>query len=120
MTKITKGERYTANKFLSGESERGAWEIVKIADEKGHNELTVFPSNIPTGITANGDFVVKDIVEIKYGFRRDKKTNEWKQEITVTAELEAIKSDIVFEDMGEDGELPWEAGDFMADIGLPL
>lgn len=120
MTKVTKGERYTATVFRSGQSERGAWEMIKVADNNGKNELTIFPSNIPSGVGEQGDFLLKDILEVRVGFRKSKKDDKWYQETNITAEVEAIKSDIVFEDIGEDGELPWEDGDFMADIGLPL
>ena len=117
MTKIAKGERYTASTFRSGESERGAWEMIKIADANGKNELTVFPANVPTGVVENGDFIVRDIIEVRVGFRKSKKDDKWYQETNVTAELEAIKSDI---DIDLDGDLPWAEGDLMDDIGLPL
>ena len=119
MTKLTKGERYTASTFKSGTSEKGDWEMVKVADSNGKNEITIFPASVPSGVTHNGDFILKDIVEVRVGFRKSKKDDKWYQETNITAELEAIKSDI-FIDEGDIGDLPWNEGDLMDDIGLPL
>ena len=118
MTAVKKGERYTATTFRNGTSERGDWEMIKVADANGKNELTIFPSNLPSGVTQNGDFVLKDITEVRVGFRKSKKDDKWYQETNITAEVEAIKSDIDFD--VDEGELPWNTGDLMDDIGLPL
>lgn len=120
MNKITKGERYTTGRFYSGESSKGNWEMYKIVDDKGKNEVTVFPSNIPTGGRDNCDIVIKDILEVRVGFRQSKKDQKWYPETNITAEIEVIKSDIDVDFDVDEGELPWNEGDMMDDIGLPL
>ena len=118
MTKLTVGERYTAGKFRSGESRNGAWELLTVADEKGKNEISIFPSNIPVKGRDGCDFVVKSIGEVKFGFKKGT-DGVWHPQCSVSAEVEVIESDIDLSFV-DDGPLPWEEGDMMDDIGLPL
>jgi hypothetical protein len=117
MTSVKQGERYHAVAFKSGSSSNGDWELVRVSDERGKNDVTIFPANVPSGAYEDCDFVVKDIVEVKVGFKQNKKTQKWEQATTVVAVIEAIKSDINLDI--DDGELPWDIP-LDDDIGLPL
>lgn len=121
MTKLTVDEVYTANKFRSGSSGRGDWEMFCVLDEKGKNEIAIYPTNMPTGGRENCSFKLKNIVEVKNGVRKGT-DGKWYPAVSVSGEVEVIKSDINLDvdfDVDE-GTLPWETGDVMDDIGLPL
>lgn len=121
MTKITIGEVYTANKFRSGSSGRGDWEMICVLDEKGKNEIAIYPTNIPTGARENCSFKLVDVAEVKNGVRKGT-DGKWYPAVSISGKVEVIQSDINLDvDFDDpDGELPWKEGDFLEDIGLPL
>ena len=119
MTKLEVGQRYHSDKFFSGNSSNGPWELLNVADDKGKNDISIFPANLPSGAHENCDFVIKEIKEVKFGPKKSKTTDKWFQQCTISAVIEVIKSDIIVDDF-DDGPLPWEEGELMDDIGLPL
>lgn len=119
MNKIVIGEVYTASKFRSGSSGRGDWELYSVLDEKGKNEIAVYPTNIPSGGRDNCSFKVTDVTEFKYGQRKGT-DGKWYPSVSITGKVEVIKSDINIDEFDDDGPLPWEDGELMDDIGLPL
>lgn len=73
MIKLNRGGVYTAHRVRSGTSGRGDWElIVTKAEGKGRQSLTIFPSNLPTGIREGGTFVVDDISEVEIKATKNK------------------------------------------------
>ena len=121
MTSIKAGERYHTTTFKKGTSSNGDCELLKVADAKGKNEVTIFPSNVPSGASEGCDFVVREIYELKVGMKQSKFDQKWYQQVTVSATIEAIKSDILTDlDLEDVGELPWKEGELLEDIGLPL
>lgn len=113
MLKIEKDGVYRAIRVRSGEAERGPWELVAIADDKNPKRtMTIFAANAPCGCIENQEFKIKEIVSLKYGWKRDK-DQQWKPETTVEAVLEPIASEIDgFDGMDDIGSTPWDsAGD---------
>ena len=121
MTRIAEGETFRCAKFKSGESGRGPWELIQITDEKGKNPMSIFPTNLPTHGGEGQDFVVKKIVEVKVGNRKQS-DGSWRQSTTVAAEVTFIKSDILVDDGDGTEDLPdgWDDLNLDMDIGLPL
>ena len=115
MIQVLKGEIYRACRAKSGSNDRGSWELVAIADEKNSKRtMTLFVRNGPTGIREGQMFRVTDIVEVKYGWKRDQ-DQQWKPDVTLGVNIEPIASEI---DEVDDGELPWK--DMDDDWQLPL
>lgn len=90
--KLTVGEIYRAERFRSGESARGHWELISVKDQKKKNEVTIFPTNIPTGVTERGQFRIKKITSLTNGMK--KRGDKWEVNVTCEAEIEAITTDI--------------------------
>ena len=91
--KLTVGEIYRAERTRSGESARGPWELISLKDAKRQNEITIFPTNIPTGVTEKGQFRIKKIISLTNGKKKDQNGN-WAVNVTCEAEVEAIGTDI--------------------------
>lgn len=91
--KLIVGEIYRAERFRTGESARGRWELVSVKDDRKKNEITIFPVNIPTGVTERGQFRIKKIVSMTNGMKKDRE-GKWSVNVTCEAEIEAITSDI--------------------------
>ena len=91
--KLIVGEIYRAERVRSGESARGPWELISLKDAKKQNEITIFPTNNPTGVTEKGQFRIKKIVSLTNGKKKDQNGN-WGVNVTCEAEIEAITTDI--------------------------
>lgn len=117
MIVIEKDKNYRCNKFRQGENENGKWELVGIADAKGNNEVTIFPSNAPCGAYEGCEFVIREIHKVKIGRKLNKAEGKWYQQNTIDAEIDVIKSDIPMEDgvFSDVSDLPWDV-----DSELPL
>lgn len=92
MVKIEKGGEYTATRFRSGENDRGHWELVVVkAEGRARQNLTIFPTNSPTGIQEKDNFIVKEISGVAVKQKQDS-NGEWKLTDTqVWAELERVE-----------------------------
>lgn len=102
MVKVEKGGTYSAARARSGESSRGPWELVVVkADGRARQKITIFPTNMPTGIQDGESFIVKEIngVEVK---QKQDGNGEWRfTDTQVYAELERIKP-VDLDDFGGD------------------
>lgn len=113
MNHIKVGEIYQAEKYRSGSTAQGQWELFTVKDEKGKNEVTIFANNHPVKYAADNCHIkISNITEIKNGKKKDKNSDKWFQTVSFNADVEVIPSDIttnVFEEMDdEDGEIPWD------------
>lgn len=86
MVQIIPGEVLTAEKVLSGESDRGKWEMIKISDGKSRGKkMTLFPTTVPSGVTDGGSFTVKAITGVKYTARKYK--DQWYDEVNADVDV---------------------------------
>jgi hypothetical protein len=83
MVRIQKGLTYTAKMVRSGVSSRGDWELIKVSDERGRRDITIWPENKPSGVQDGGQFVVEEITEVSYGAR--KRNDKWVEDVGVSA-----------------------------------
>lgn len=113
MIKIEKGEIYRAVRARSGDGDKGPWELVAVADERNEKRtITIFVSNAITNIHEGQRFKVKEIVNVKYGWKQDR-TGNWRPDTTISAVIEPIASELgTFDgdDMG--GPSPWDSEDW--------
>lgn len=47
MVRIEEGGVYKAKRVRWGENDHGRWELVVVAGDKGRQEITIFPENVP-------------------------------------------------------------------------
>lgn len=94
MVKVEKGGTYTANKVHSGTNDRGDWELVVVkAEGRARQRLTIFPTNMPTGIREGESFTIKEITGVAVKQKQDH-NGEWKLfDTNVWAELERIEAE---------------------------
>lgn len=134
MVRITTGEVYTAERVRSGNSGRGAWELIAI--KEGKDELTLWISNPGTGITDGGQFVIKSIdivtkknVPYKDGrLCRDRGARDvtWRMECDCNVTVEPVGFsysgiNVSAADFDDGGELPFSMDDNPFEIDqLPL
>ena len=108
MLKIVKGGEYKAAKVKTGETDRGAWEMITVKEDAGaHRALTLFADNAPVDVKEGGRFRVLEINSA--GPRRSKnKDGSWStaDKIIITANIEAI-SEVALEEL--DGDDPFGA-----------
>lgn len=120
MNKVEAGNIYTAAKQRSGETQRGAWELIAVTNERGKEEVTIFTRNIPSGVVEGQQFLVKEIHSATFRFRKDQ-NERWQPNISIEATVQPITSEF-----GEDSSSPWDSinatdGDLPWDDGyLPL
>lgn len=109
MVSVSKGKRLHGKDFRSGTSARGPWEMVHVTDEKGQNEVTIWFNNVPSGMTASGgDFVVKEILEVKNGKRKSKTTDKWFPSVDFEIIAEVCQPDTTFDDAVAAGDVTFE------------
>ena len=67
MIRIEKDGVYKAKRVRWGENDHGKWELVVVASDKGKQEITIFPENVPCGVKEDCMFTVDEIsaVEVK-------------------------------------------------------
>lgn len=100
MVKIEIGGEYKATRVRSGENDRGEWELVVVkAEGRARQNLTIFPTNIPTGIHEGDIFKVNKIEGVAVKQKKDSNGNWTLQDTNVWAELEKVSSD-AFADLG--------------------
>lgn len=73
MIRVEKDGVYKAKRVRWGENDRGKWELVVVASDKGKQEITIFPENIPCGVKEDYMFTVNEInaVEVKVQKNKD-------------------------------------------------
>lgn len=91
MVEVHQGGEYTAYRVRAGRSSRGAWELVVVRDEgKAHQELTIFPANLPSGVEEGQRFTVQAISGLKFKKRKDG-DGEWtKYDLSVNAIIKPV------------------------------
>jgi len=105
MTVIAPDEVYEAKRFRSGVTLKGPWELIVVDDERGKNEVTLFPVNVPSHITEGCKFRVLEIKRLKAGFRK-KDDGSWSPNTSADVIVEPIITDVEgFEDDGD----PWDS-----------
>jgi hypothetical protein len=110
MVKIVDGERYTAARFRSGESERGPWEVITVKEEgRAKQEITIFPTNIPTGVTEGGSFAIYKITSVARKKKKDSAGNWTLVDVCVECECEPVAAPSL--DIDDDpGDMPFTWG----------
>lgn len=107
MTVIAPGEEYTAKRFRSGVTSKGPWELVVVDDERGKNEVTLFPVNVPSHVLEGGKFRILEIKKVKTGFKK-KDDGTWNPNTTADVVVEPVITEMEgFEDDGD----PWDSID---------
>lgn len=117
MLELKTGEVYTALRARTGSSARGNWELIVAREEgKAKKEITIWVTNVGSGVTEGGQFRIKSIESVKYSARKDN-NGAWRDDVSIGATVEAVgfdQSPFDFED------LPFDMGDNPFDEGLPL
>lgn len=122
MIELKTGEVYLATRANGGESGKGPWQYVAVREDgKGRKEIVIWVENRPQPITAESRFRIKTIHSVKFASRKDN-AGVWHDEVNVSADIEPVMSvdqavtnginvyppsSSTFEDLGEDGELPF-------------
>lgn len=125
MVRISTGETYTAKRARSGSSSRGPWELIVI--ENGNDELTLWVTNTPSGVTDGGQFRIKSIDNMtkkKVAYKdgkvckdRSEKNVEWQTEVDCNVTVEKVGFSEAPFDMDD---LPFDIGDNPFEDELPL
>lgn len=109
------GETYSAVRARSGDN----YELVVVQEEgKGRKQITIWPTNSPSGVTEGGSFRVDAIQSVKFTSRKDPRGN-WRDEVNVNARItptmsypaykaQNVQPDAGFDEIPDDsfGELP--------------
>ena len=126
MNRMTVGNVYQASFALSGNSSKGPYEILKVTDERGKDEITLFvnPASMPTNIAKGDRFRLNKITEISHYWKKgqvynkEKKCKEegWEERYEFNVEVKRLDNDLPEMDateFGDDfgGQLPWEDPD---------
>lgn len=109
MIKIVKGQIYPCCRFRSGASERGRWEIVAVIEEarygKIKQEVTIYPTTLPSGLYEGCQFRVKDILSVSRKKAQDKNGNWNVINVCIEADVELVEDEINLS-----GDLPFTMG----------
>ncbi len=94
MVRIEQGGEYTAKRFRSGTGDKGDWELAVVkAEGKARQELVIFPTNIPSGITEGGTFRVDNIRSVEIRVQKNADGTWGAEKTRVEAEVTAIVYD---------------------------
>jgi len=107
MITVARGEVYKAFRFRYGASERGRWEVVVVREQgRAKQEITIFPTNLPSGVKEGGAFMIKEIRSVTRKKRKDG-IGEWTlTDVNVEAEIVPIDDG----DVNLEGDLPFTMG----------
>lgn len=122
MNRMTVGNIYVASFALAGNSSKGPYELIRVTDERGKDEITVFVNNecMPTGITKGDRFMLSKITEVSHYWRKGQvynketkqKTEGWVEHFDINADIKRISSDLegIDVDLPDDfaGVAPWD------------
>ena len=89
MVEIQPGGVYRAAMVKSGTTDRGEWQLVKVADEKRKSGgATFFVSNPVPGLAEGDSFRVDSVVTMKWKAKQSKKhPGEWEDVVDVTLHI---------------------------------
>ena len=127
MNRLSIGNIYLAEWSYSGENSRGKYEMLKVVNEKGRDEITIFVNNKPSGIARGDRFClnkVTDVIRKKrkgsvWNYETKQKEEGWILDVEINADVTRVDNDLD----GLDGSLPDEfagADDLPWDEQLPL
>ena len=136
MIKIIPGDVYHADRFRSGTSGKGAWEMVVVKGTTGKEEQVLWITNLGTGLQEGGEFRVKSIdgasikrmpfVEGKVCKNRNTPGAEWRSVIDLNVSIDPVgftEAPFDFNDLpfsfGDDNPFDGDSNIF-ADNELPL
>lgn len=131
MNRLTVNNTYRSAFTLTGNSQRGPYEMIKVRSDpegkKKTDELIIFVAEncIPTNISTGDKFKLNKILEISRGWKPNPKANEpgqpkWLEMININAEVKRIDSELDGIDTGslddEFGDInsmkaPWDVDD---------
>jgi hypothetical protein len=123
MIELKTGEVYTAARTRSGESAKGAWQFAAVKEvgkngKDGRKEILVWVSNKPVNISDGGKFRIASIHSVKFASKKDN-AGVWHDEVNIEADITPVMnineakdsgldvSTCTFEDLSDDGELPF-------------
>lgn len=108
--RINLDEEYTAFRFRSGESERGPWEVITVKEEgRSKQEVTIFPTNVPSGVVEGGNLKMKNITSVVRKKKKDSMGNWTQVDVCIYGEVEAVEPPKL--ELDEDtGDLPFTWG----------
>lgn len=85
MVRIEKDGIYKAKRVRWGENNHGKWELVVVAGDKGRQEITIFPENVPSGVNEDCAFRVDDISAVEVKVQKNKDGTWGKEKTRVEA-----------------------------------
>lgn len=103
MNRITEGSICTAVRQRTGTGSNGDWELLLTADEKGNNQIALFASNKPSGVTEGGKFRIERIHSISLGNRKGS-DDAWHPSVSINADVVPVEN---LEEFRKDGDLPF-------------
>lgn len=132
MNRLSVGNIYVASFAFAGNSSRGPYELVRVTDERGKDEITIFVNNdcIPSGIAKGDKFVLSKITEAAHYWRKgqvyNKETKQreegWVEHFDLNADIKRVSSDLDGIEGGLpddfEGVAPWD--ELSPDDQLPL
>jgi len=135
MNRVSVGSIYVAAWAYSGENSRGKYEMLKVTNEKGKEDITIFVNNVPTGIAKGERFCLNKITDVIVKWRKGqvwnsntkKREEGWVQEFDINADVSRVSSafDGVSTDVLENeldgfdvGVAPWD--ELSPDEQLPM
>ena len=105
MTSVRQGGNCTAKRCRSGVSSKGPWELITFSDNNGRNEITIWVKNSPSGVTEGQQFHIDDIIEVKFGMKKNN-NDRWQPQCSIDATVSAIASE--FDDgLAGTGDVNW-------------
>ena len=114
MVKLDLMTGYKAERARSGDSSRGAWELIVVKENgRAKKEITIWVNNKPSGVTEGSMFRITRITSIKYGARRDS-NNNWRDDVSVEADVEPMTytdRSGGFEELDDMGDCPFTMDD---------
>ena len=114
MNRISVGSVYRADWAYSGENNKGKYEMLKVANEKGKEEIMIFVNNVPANIAKGDRFCLNKVTDVIRKWRKGMVWNPqtkqreegWVEEFDVNADVTRID-----DSLGDVGDLPNEFGD---------
>ena len=132
MNRMTVGNIYVASFALAGNSAKGPYELIRVTDERGKDEITVFVNDgcMPTGITKGDRFMLSKITEVSHYWRkglvynRETKQKEegWVEHFDINADIKRVSNELdgIEAEFPDDfaGVAPWD--ELPEDEQLPM
>lgn len=109
MVKLEKGGIYRASMVKSGETDRGRWQLVKVAEEKRKSGGAVFFVSNPIPLAEGGMFHIKNIEAVTWKAKKGQ-DGQWKDVTDVQIDIEPVDgagTQATVDDVDTSGELPF-------------